>query len=353
MKDKKKKFYFTRIGLLVTGLVFLLLLLTHFISNGLFMLMHRNSLPPMRPGNPIYPILFQNACFSIISGTLLTFLLSHFPLRPIHSIIEAIHDVSEGRFDTKLQIEHPKEFRELSRSFNQMTEELSGIEILRSDFIDNFSHEFKTPMVSILGFAKLLRSKELSRKDQEEYLDIIIDEASRLTELSSNVLTLSRIESMALPSDFTEFCLSEQIRQAILKSESKWAKKHLDLDLDIAKIRIRGNESLLEQVWLNLIDNAVKFSPDGQRLEFTLHQTSSAAVFTITDHGTGMDETTIRHIFEKFYQGDTSHAAEGHGLGLSIVKRIVDLHKGRITVVSEPEKGSSFTVELPLSPLSQ
>ena len=124
MKQKKKKFYFTRIGLLVTGLVFLLLLLTHFVSNGIFMLIHRNYLPPMRPGNPLYPMLFQNACFSIISGTLLTFLLSHFPLRPIHSIIQAIHDVAEGRFDTKLHIEHPREFRELSHSFNQMTNEL-------------------------------------------------------------------------------------------------------------------------------------------------------------------------------------------------------------------------------------
>ena len=349
MKQKKKKFYFTRIGLLVTGLVFLLLLLTHFVSNSIFMLIHRNSLPPMRPGNPLYPMLFQNACFSIISGTLLTFLLSHFPLRPIHSIIQAIHDVAEGRFDTKLHIEHPREFRELSHSFNQMTEELSGIEILRSDFIDNFSHEFKTPMVSILGFAKILRNKKLSGEERNEYLDIIIDEASRLTELSANILNLSRIESMSLPSDLSEFNLSEQIRQSILQSESKWMEKNLDFSLDIEELYIRGNEPLLKQVWLNLIDNAVKFSPENGRLELSLHQTSSSAVFSITDHGEGMDSAVVRHIFEKFYQGDTSHTAKGHGLGLSIAQKIVRLHKGEISVHSEPGKGSTFTVALPLS----
>lgn len=349
MKQKKKKFYFTRIGLLVTGLVFLLLLLTHFVSNGIFMLIHRNSLPPMRPGNPLYPMLFQNACFSIISGTLLTFLLSHFPLRPIHSIIQAIHDVAEGRFDTKLHIEHPREFRELSHSFNQMTEELSGIEILRSDFIDNFSHEFKTPMVSILGFAKILRSKKLSGEERNEYLDIIIDEASRLTELSANILNLSRIESMSLPSDLSEFNLSEQIRQSILQSESKWMEKNLDFSLDIEELYIRGNEPLLKQVWLNLIDNAVKFSPENGKLELSLHRTSSSTVFSITDHGEGMEPAVVRHIFEKFYQGDTSHAAKGHGLGLSIAQKIIGLHKGEISVHSEPGKGSTFTVALPLS----
>lgn len=349
MKQKKKKFYFTRIGLLVTGLVFLLLLLTHFVSNSIFMLIHRNSLPPMRPGNPLYPMLFQNACFSIISGTLLTFLLSHFPLRPIHSIIQAIHDVAEGRFDTKLHIEHPREFRELSHSFNQMTEELSGIEILRSDFIDNFSHEFKTPMVSILGFAKILRSKKLSGEERNEYLDIIIDEASRLTELSANILNLSRIESMSLPSDLSEFNLSEQIRQSILQSESKWMEKNLDFSLDIEELYIRGNEPLLKQVWLNLIDNAVKFSPENGKLELSLHRMSSSAVFSITDHGEGMEPAVVRHIFEKFYQGDTSHAAKGHGLGLSIAQKIIGLHKGEISVHSEPGKGSTFTVALPLS----
>lgn len=349
MKQKKKKFYFTRIGLLVTGLVFLLLLLTHFVSNSIFMLIHRNSLPPMRPGNPLYPMLFQNACFSIISGTLLTFLLSHFPLRPIHSIIQAIHDVAEGRFDTKLHIEHPREFRELSHSFNQMTEELSGIEILRSDFIDNFSHEFKTPMVSILGFAKILRNKKLSGEERNEYLDIIIDEASRLTELSANILNLSRIESMSLPSDLSEFNLSEQIRQSILQSESKWMEKNLDFSLDIEELYIRGNEPLLKQVWLNLIDNAVKFSPENGKLELSLHRMSSSAVFSITDHGEGMEPAVVRHIFEKFYQGDTSHAAKGHGLGLSIAQKIIGLHKGEISVHSEPGKGSTFTVALPLS----
>lgn len=347
-KSTKKSFFPSGIGLIVTGMVFVLLFLTNFITNLLFMMLPRPGGPPMRPGSPFFPILIQNAFLSIIIGTILTLFVIHLPLRPLHTIIRAIHDVAEGKFDTKLYIEHPKEFRELSHSFNQMTSELSGIEILRSDFINNFSHEFKTPIVSILGFAKLLKKDTLSSRERDEYLDIIIDESSRLASLSANILNLSKVESISLLSDFTSFRLSEQIRESIVQLENQWAGKKIDFDLELAEVKIRGNESLLKQVWINLIDNAVKFSPENSAISISLLQQGDSALFSIRDQGAGMDGETQKHIFEKFYQGDKSHAAAGNGLGLSLVKRIVELHHGTVTVESELEKGSTFCLMLPL-----
>lgn len=349
-KIKNKKFRGrTGITLLCTGIVFLLLVLSSFISNSLFIYgINRGVLTP-RPENPHIPFLIQSGVLSVLIGTGITFFAGHLPLRPIHIFIQAIHDVSGGNFDTKIHIEHPKEFRELSECFNKMTDELSGIEILRSDFINNFSHEFKTPMVSILGFAKMIKSGDLSEAEKEEFLDIIIDESKRLSELANNVLNLSKVESISLLSDFSVFNVSEQIREAILLLENKWEKKQLTFDLQLEEIMLSGSADLLKQVWVNLIDNAVKFSPEGSEISLSLSACAQKAVFSLTDHGCGMDEETRSHIFEKFYQGDTSHSGQGNGLGLALVKKIVELHHGSITAVSTPKKGSSFTVELPVN----
>ena len=347
MKQKKKKFYFTRIGLLVTGLVFLLLLLTHFVSNSIFMLIHRNSLPPMRPGNPLYPMLFQNACFSIISGTLLTFLLSHFPLRPIHSIIQAIHDVAEGRFDTKLHIEHPREFRELSHSFNQMTAELGSTEMMRNDFINTFSHEFKTPIVSIRGFAKRLRNENLPLEKREKYLEYIAAESERLSDLASSVLLIARYENQKLVTEQSEYDLDEQIRGCVLRMETLWSAKELTFEMDLPKLPYVNNVEMMEHVWMNLISNAIKFSHDGGQIFISAVRAADSIAVTIRDEGIGISQADIGHIFDKFYQSDTAHSSVGNGLGLPLVHRIVQLSGGAIAVKSEVGKGTEFTVTLP------
>ena len=337
-----------RIMLITTGLIFLLFLVTMVISNSLVMLGVRAGVITGPPGSPMTPFLIQSGIISICTGTVLSLVFARLPLRPVNQLIRAIHAVASGNFKTKIDLKHPKEFQDLSESFNQMTEELAGIEMLRSDFINNFSHEFRTPIMSVLGFAQLLKKDGLSEKERKEYLDIIITECRRLSELSANVLNLSKVESLSLLTDTSDYNAGEQVRESILMLERKWNEKKISFDLEIEEIHIRGNSPLLKQVWVNLIDNAVKFSPENSTISIRVTEDNVHFIFTIADQGIGMDDETRRKIFDKFYQGDTSHATAGNGLGLSLVKKIVELHRGTVSVKSETGKGSVFAVTLPL-----
>lgn len=346
---KKKTGFPTNIVFISTAIIFILLTLTMFISNTVIMFLSRHGFMIGPPDRSLMPFLAQTGIISILTGTILTLCIGHLPLRPINTLIQAIHAVSQGDFQTKINLEHPREFKEFSRCFNQMTEELAGMEILRSDFINNFSHEFKTPVVSILGFARLLRKGNLTPKEQAEYLDIIIEEARRLTALSTNMLNLSKVESMSLLTDFTTFNIGEQIRESVVLLESKWNNKEISFDFSLKERQINGNEQLLKQVWMNLIDNAVKFSPVKSKIDLSLEDDGVFIKITVRDYGIGMDEKTQHNIFDKFYQGDNSHSPEGNGLGLPLAKKIIALHHGEITVTSHPGKGSAFTVTLPSS----
>ena len=216
----------------------------------MILLIHHGFINAGPPSSQI-PLLIQTGIISIIIGTLITLLISHLPLKPLHTLVEAIHQVSTGNYDVKIHLEHPAEFREVSDCFNHMTEELSCTEMLRSDFINNFSHEFKTPIVSVLGFAKLLKSDQLTKDQREEYLDIIIEESRRLSELSTTILDLSRIESLSSLSGQTTFSWSKD-REAILLLEYKWSQKHLK-HLNLEELDILADEALLKQVWINLL----------------------------------------------------------------------------------------------------
>ena len=337
-----------KITLLATGSVFILLVLTMFASNTVIIFAIRHGWIKPEPGGSMMPLLFQSGIISIIIGTTLSFFMSHFPLRPLHTLIQAIHEVSAGNYEVKIHLEHPKEFQELSECFNQMTEDLSGTEMFRSDFIHNFSHEFKTPIVSILGFARLLKSQNLDTAQSQEYLDIIIEESQRLSELSATVLSLSKVESLTLLTDKTAYSLSEQIRESLLLLESKWEKKRISFDINLEEVMIRADGPLLKQVWMNLLDNAIKFSPAEECITVALRSDNRNAVVSVKDHGIGMADNTQRFIFDKFYQGDTSHHMEGNGLGLPLVKRILELHKGTVAVKSQAGRGSTFIVRLPL-----
>ena len=269
---------------------------------------------------------------------------------PIRKIMAAMGRLAKGDFSVRIDMSNeayrPREIREFAESFNKAAEELSGTEILRKDFINNFSHEFKTPIVSISGFADLLLDVDLPPEDQKEYLTIIRDESKRLAELSTNILTLNRIESQAILRDTENIRLGEQIRQSVLLTEQKWRDKNLDFEADIEDVEYLGNEALLKEVWLNILDNAAKFSPEGEVVSVTLHKKGGEIIAAVTDHGPGMDEKTNAHIFEQFYQGDTSHRSQGNGLGLAMVRKIVELHGGKVSVDSSPGNGSSFTVIL-------
>ena len=271
-------------------------------------------------------------------------------LRPMDDLVRAMQAVSRGDFSVRVDAEDvPGDMGELASSFNDMATELGGLELFRKDFINNFSHEFKTPIVSIRGFAKQLERDDLTEAQRREYLDIIVTESDRLANMASNVLLLSKLENQTIVTDREDYPLDEQLRRCVLLLEKQWSEKALEPDIDLEAVTYRGNEEMMNHVWVNLLNNAIKFSPQGGTLTVRLVREGDAAVCSVGDQGPGMDPDTRRRIFEKFYQGDTAHATEGNGLGLSLVKRIVDLCGGSVDVESAPGEGSTFTVRLPLN----
>ena len=291
--------------------------------------------------------LFIMMIFSVTLGISIAWFFSKKALRPIRRIIEATHKVAGGDFNVRLNISSIYELEELSSSFNKMAYELSTIETLRSDFINDFSHEFKTPIVSIRGFARLLKDDTLEEKDRREYLDIIIKESERLTSLSENVLNLANYENLEIIADITDFRIDEQVRKALIQMEPKWQAKNIEVRVEVDEVMYTGSADLLQQVLLNLIDNAVKFTEVGGAIDIKLTHDKVEVLLSVKDNGIGMDEETKARIFDKFYQGDDSHTGAGNGLGLAIVKRIVDLCNGSIEVQSEQNAGTEFIVRLP------
>ena len=200
----------------------------------------------------------------------------------------------------------------------------------------------------IRGFAKQLQSEEITDAQKKEYLDIIVSESERLANMSTNVLLLSKLENQQIVSDRTDFYLDEQIRNSIILLEETWSGKNIELELELDEIKFNFNEEMLSHVWINLFSNAVKFTPENGKISCRLYSDGSNAVCKISDNGVGMDEETLSRIFEKFYQGDTSHKTRGHGIGLNIVKRVVTLARGSIDAQSVKGQGSTFVVTLPI-----
>jgi len=292
-------------------------------------------------------VIIAMICASITLGVPTAVFFGRIALKPIRKVIDATHKVAEGDFEVRVDIKGIYELEELSQSFNKMTTDLASIETLRSDFINNFSHELKTPIASVRGFARLLKDAQLNEDERREYLDIIISETERLSQLSTNILELSKYENIEIITDKALFRLDEQIRRTVLITEPQWSKKGISLNVDMDEVFFEGNEDLTQQIWLNLLDNAIKFSDPGGTVDIHLASGKDGVLFTIQDSGIGMDEDVASRIFDKFYQGDASHTGAGHGLGLTIVKRIVDLCGGQVKVISEPDWGSEFTVFLP------
>ena len=297
------------------------------------------------------PFIFS-AVASLLIGTLLTPLILKIPLKPINRLISGMRKLADGHYEERIDLGDMPMMRNVSDSFNAMAAELESTEMLRSDFVNNFSHEFKTPIVSILGFACILQRGNLPEEKQRQYIDIIVDETTRLSNMATNVLQLTRLENQTILTDATEFNLSEQVRRMILLMEKKWSEKQLLVDASFDEYSVCANRELLDQVWLNLLDNAIKFSPAGGEISVDVAagtDDSTRAKYvqvTIANHGPEIPPEQQKRIFEKFYQGDALHASEGAGVGLSVVKRIVSLHDGTITVSSTAEK-TSFTVRLP------
>ena len=268
-------------------------------------------------------------------------------------LLRGIESVADGRFGAKLNEAHAGPFREVFANFNRMCEELQGVQTLRDDFINNFSHEFKTPITSINGFAKVLLEERVSDEERRQYLKIIAEESERLEEMASGALMMSKLDSQQYIVDPESFSLDEQMRQCAIILSQQWTKKRLDLYAELESASFCGNEALMRQVWLNLLSNAIKFTPEGGRIALGLKLERNWLVATIADTGKGMSEEELGRAFEKYYQADPSHASRGLGLGLAIVKKIVELSGGTVEARSELGKGSAFIVRLPAKLISQ
>ena len=294
-------------------------------------------------------ILFMSL-ISLIIGVVLAFCLSRLPLKPVNQLINQMNRLAAGDFKTRLKFgstasSHPA-LKELTDSFNTMAEELENTEMLRNDFINAFSHEFKTPIVSITGFANLIESGNLTEEQRMQYARAIREESMRLSAMATNVLQLSKVENQTILTGVSRFNLSEHVRSAVLLLEEKWVNKNIDLQLDFDEYFIEANEELLKQVWINLIDNAVKFVPQCGTVELEVNDEDENLLIKVSNTGSEIPPDKIDKIFNKFYQGDESHAMQGNGIGLAIVKSIVELHSGTVSV--ESENGiTTFTVTLP------
>ena len=285
--------------------------------------------------------------FSVVLSVVLGWILSNLLFEPIVRLSRAMRRVGDGDFSIQLETSSRiREVRDTYDNFNLMTQALASTEIIQTDFVSNVSHEFKTPINAIEGYTTLLQSGDQS-EEQALYIEKILLNTRRLNELVSNILLLSRVDHQAIDSNCAQYRLDEQVRQAIVLLEPKWSGKDLELDVDLDTVEYVGNESLMLHVWVNLMDNAIKFDPLGGILRIRLLRTEQNITFTVEDSGPGIPEDAQSHIFDKFYQADTSRMGEGNGLGLALVKRVLDLCGGTVSTENLPEGGCRFTVVLP------
>ena len=284
---------------------------------------------------------------ALILGVGISFLVSKLVLKPINVIINGMSRLAEGDYSVRISLGGYEDMKKLAGSFNDLATELGNTEILRRDFINDFSHEFKTPILSIKGLATMLQKGNVPPEKQAEYLGVISAESDRLCSLATNVLNLTKVENQSILSGVAKFNLSEQIRNCLLLLEKKWSAKNLELCVDFDDVEYVGEEDLLMQVWYNLLDNAVKFANVGGKVGVTLEKNEDGGVTaSVFDEGVAIAPENYTKIFGKFYQEDSSHSCDGNGIGLSVVKHIVQLHGG--TVTAESECGTTtFRVVLP------
>lgn len=341
MRNFRESVWFTLIAL-----IFVALSITAFIVIFIIMLALRfNVIAFTLPFRAITITLF--VIVVVLLGTLIASLSGKVIVSPIKKLIHGIRRVSHGDFSVQVECDTRTEISELITEFNKMVRELGNIETLRNDFVANVSHEFKTPIAAIEGCATLLQDENLTPEERLEYTQLISESAHRLSVLTTNILQLSKLENQEIVPELKEFSLDEQLRQAILLLENQWGDKNIDLDIDLDPATVFSSEELLMQVWTNLIGNAIKFSHNGGIISISLKSVDKKYFISIKDNGIGMSSETIEHIFDKFYQGDTSHSGKGNGLGLPLANRIVTIFGGNMFVKSTLGQGSEFVVELP------
>lgn len=292
---------------------------------------------------------------SILTGTLICVVIDIFRRkfmvdRPTSKILQATSEIAKGNFDVKLEIKHSHkkfdEYDKIMENINKMAEELNKNEVLKTDFVSNVSHEIKTPLSVIQNYSMILQNDKLSKQEKDKFLGEMISATKRLSNLITNILKLNKLENQKLDFELTKFNLGEELRLLVLNLEDLIDKKQIELACEIDDISVFSSKELLEIVWNNILSNAIKFTQEKGKISVELKENNGFAEVKIADTGIGMNNETGKHIFDKFYQGDTSHSGEGNGLGLALVKKVIDILGGEISVESELNKGTTFTVKI-------
>lgn len=327
--------------------VFIILFVSSFfISVCTFLLESIGLLNRFRSSFPVIILSMLGA--SVIVGTFIAVIISKYFLRPINTLSSAMKRVASGDFSIKLNEDVTMNFvRQLNSDFNHMVHELGAVETLRNDFVSNVSHEFKTPLAAIEGYAVLLQDENLSAELQREYTERILFGSRRLSTLVANILAISKLDNETIPLPHAVYRIDEQIRRNILSLEPKWSSKSIEFELNMENTELDGIETLMNHVFINLFDNAIKFSPENGTIYVSLLKNDNELNFSIANSGPTISDETMKHLFEKFYQGDTSHKSEGNGLGLTLVKKIVNLHGGSISVKNTSDGLVEFNVIIP------
>ncbi len=339
-------FVFFSFGVVITICFFL------FFNNGLSMvfdIMELNEEIKLRAWQTFNNILLISFIVTVVYNIFKWFTVKI----PVTKLLDAIHRLMEGDFSARVKFFRPfrivNEFDIMGKAFNKMAEELSSIETLKNDFIANVSHELKTPLAVINSYSTMIQNPEISEEERMEYAQIITSASANLSELITSILRLNKLENQQIFPEKNRYDLGEQLCECMINFENEWERKKLNIETGIAEdIIINADGELLSLVWSNLISNAIKFSDEGDTVCVTLETSDGDAVVKVRDTGCGINERIIERIFEKFYQGDSSRATKGNGLGLALVKRIIDIAEGEIEVESEEGVGTEFTVRIPL-----
>lgn len=301
------------------------------------------------------PAMFFSVAGSIILGSIICSIIDLFRRKymvdiPTQKILDATSRIARGDFNINLEITHShKKFNQydaIMENINIMSRELSKNEVLKTNFISNVSHEIKTPLSVIQNYAMLLQKEKLSKEEKQKYLRELVIATKRLSNLITNILKLNKLENQQLMPEIVEFNLGEELRLSVLQHEELIDNKNINLICNIDDITISSARDILQLVWNNLISNAIKFTNEGGTITIDVKQHNGYAVVKVSDSGIGISKEVGKHIFEKFYQGDTSHASEGNGLGLALVKEVIDILGGEIEVESELNVGTCFTIKL-------
>lgn len=318
------------------------LMVSALVAYGLYHLLHR-----WIPLQETLLLFLAMLVISILIGTLVTNFVAKYIFSPIRHLRRAMEKVANGDYTVRLEDRNsPNEIQEVYSGFNMMTEELQNTEILQTDFVSSVSHEFKTPITAIEGYSTLLQGSDNLTPTQQQHVEKILFNSQRLSTLVGSILLLSKLENQAIPTGRAMYRLDEQIRQSIVALEPAWEERETEFDVELEVIHYNGNESTMHHVWDNLIGNAIKFGPQGGLVTVRLWQQGEKVLFSVADQGPGLSDSTKKHMFEKFYQGDSSHKQAGNGLGLALVKHILDLSNGEITAENLPDGGCRFTVTL-------